>query len=647
MAFSTTDNAEEMTTRSWLFSWAVRRLRVSIDFPGFPLKWLYPLCPRVERNGLYFVRISLFFYFSPFFVMIDRVNPLFSNKLYGVIGTVHIIITGVFGFHGFPNVEEIPNHLKRECGIRLILAPKSARDFFTAKGPIRHSSVKLPGSPSFWGKFLWMTAEYSLISLTEEAAFSSFFLMGKKMDRSRSSSSSFFCFLTREGKGRFDDLEVVLSAWLARVDFDGDGKGGSRVLTLDLVVIAKVGASGLGGSLFPIVGKIWENCSCISLRERVETGLSKLIEFHTAVQRYIVVKDLHQKPFLYSMMGDLFDQVLETEPGAFDGFVGPLSELEDHIYEGRGYECSRKVLRGVGSLVPVLLEEDASSSKRFLPAMARDSFCFRRQAALPRLQNSHSDPLLSRPRPDAVARFLTPSPDGLRRRRFMPAMPSPRADFLTRHILLRCDSSGYIYPVTKPSTIPTAFLSTSSSMWHQRLGHPGDEVLRSIVSRHFILCNKEKSPHLCHACQLGKHVKLPFHSSDSIVEHCFDNIHSDLWTSPIVSSNGFKYYVLFLDHFSHYLWIYPLRSNSDMKYALQLLERVYMVHCNPSQTPIDTESKLDLSYAVQQVYLYMHDPREPHFAALKCILLYVRGTMNFGLQLYVSATALVGYTDAD
>ncbi|GJU04757.1 hypothetical protein Tco_1121187 [Tanacetum coccineum] len=41
--------------------------------------------------------------------------------------------------------------------------------------------------------------------------------------------------------------------------------------------------------------------------------------------------------------------------------------------EELGRECSRKVLRGVGGLVLVLLEEDASSSKRFLPAMARDS----------------------------------------------------------------------------------------------------------------------------------------------------------------------------------------------------------------------------------------------------------------------------------
>ncbi|GJR58872.1 ribonuclease H-like domain-containing protein [Tanacetum coccineum] len=91
---------------------------------------------------------------------------------------------------------------------------------------------------------------------------------------------------------------------------------------------------------------------------------------------------------------------------------------------------------------------------------------------------------------------------------------------------------------------------------------------------------------------------------------------------------------------------------SQKKYARQLLERAHMVNCNPSRTPIDTDSKLgpdgvpvqdptlyrslagglqyltftrpDLSYAVQQ------------------------GTLELGLQLYASATtSLVGYTDAD
>nr|GEV79251.1 hypothetical protein [Tanacetum cinerariifolium] len=36
------------------------------------------------------------------------------------------------------------------------------------------------------------------------------------------------------------------------------------------------------------------------------------------------------------------------------------------------------------------------------------------------------------PRPDAIARLLTPSPDGLRRRHFMPATPSPHAVFIIR-----------------------------------------------------------------------------------------------------------------------------------------------------------------------------------------------------------------------
>nr|GEZ44263.1 ribonuclease H-like domain-containing protein [Tanacetum cinerariifolium] len=85
---------------------------------------------------------------------------------------------------------------------------------------------------------------------------------------------------------------------------------------------------------------------------------------------------------------------------------------------------------------------------------------------------------------------------------------------------------------------------------------------------------------------------------------------------------------------------------SQKKYALQLLERAHMVTCNPSRTPVDTESKPGPK--VQQIFLYMHDLRKPHIAALKRILRYVRGTVDFGVQLYVFATtSLVGYIDAD
>ncbi|GKB97476.1 ribonuclease H-like domain-containing protein, partial [Tanacetum coccineum] len=105
---------------------------------------------------------------------------------------------------------------------------------------------------------------------------------------------------------------------------------------------------------------------------------------------------------------------------------------------------------------------------------------------------------------------------------------------MTRRVLLRCDSTGDLYPVKTPSTIPHAFL-VSQHTWHQRLGHPWGEVLRRLVSSNFISYNKEKPPVLCHACQRGKHVRLPFVSSSTVIISCFDIIHSDVWASPISS----------------------------------------------------------------------------------------------------------------
>jgi len=45
----------------------------------------------------------------------------------------------------------------------------------------------------------------------------------------------------------------------------------------------------------------------------------------------------------------------------------------------------------------------------------------------------------------------------------------------------------------------------------------------------------------------------------------------------------------------------------------------------------------------------MHDPREPHLTALKRILHYLHGTVDFSLLLHCrsSSTELVVYTDAD
>ncbi|GJS94991.1 ribonuclease H-like domain-containing protein [Tanacetum coccineum] len=57
-------------------------------------------------------------------------------------------------------------------------------------------------------------------------------------------------------------------------------------------------------------------------------------------------------------------------------------------------------------------------------------------------------------------------------------------DYQTRRLLLRCDSTGDLYPVTQqPSSTTTfALLSLSPTTWHRRLGHPSEDLINALIS---------------------------------------------------------------------------------------------------------------------------------------------------------------------
>jgi hypothetical protein len=124
-------------------------------------------------------------------------------------------------------------------------------------------------------------------------------------------------------------------------------------------------------------------------------------------------------------------------------------------------------------------------------------------------------------------------------------------------VIIRCNSSGPLYPLHLPPAVGLT-AGQSSNLWHHRLGHPGHEVLAKLS----LPCNKDISLSLCHACQLGRHTR-PFRVSSSRALSQFDLMHCDLWTSPVRSISGFKYYLVILDDHTHYLWMFPLRLESD------------------------------------------------------------------------------------
>ena len=47
------------------------------------------------------------------------------------------------------------------------------------------------------------------------------------------------------------------------------------------------------------------------------------------------------------------------------------------------------------------------------------------------------------------------------------------------------------------------------------------------------------------------------------IARIFYLVHCDLWTSPVISISGYKYYLVVVDDYSHYSWTIPLRAKSD------------------------------------------------------------------------------------
>ena len=60
-----------------------------------------------------------------------------------------------------------------------------------------------------------------------------------------------------------------------------------------------------------------------------------------------------------------------------------------------------------------------------------------------------------------------------------------------------------------------------------------------------------------------------------------------------------------------------------------------------------THSRPDLSFAVGRVSRYMQTPHESHWKSAKIILLYIRGTIQFGIHYSTGGKPLlVGFTDS-
>ncbi|PKU73369.1 Retrovirus-related Pol polyprotein from transposon TNT 1-94 [Dendrobium catenatum] len=161
-------------------------------------------------------------------------------------------------------------------------------------------------------------------------------------------------------------------------------------------------------------------------------------------------------------------------------------------------------------------------------------------------------------------------------------------DSLDNHLLLRGHLHKGLYHIQQaPEKQHVALQANTdtSQTWHARLGHPNNKLLPTIA-RLIPECKNLNFSSFCKSCTVAKSHKLPFNKRITESTTPFELIHSDVWgPAQQISLDGFRYYVIFIDDYTHFSWIYFMHSKHETFLKFQ-------VFCSLIRTQFSTTPKI-------------------------------------------------------
>jgi len=104
-------------------------------------------------------------------------------------------------------------------------------------------------------------------------------------------------------------------------------------------------------------------------------------------------------------------------------------------------------------------------------------------------------------------------------------------------------------------------------LWHKRLGHFNYATLKRMADLQMThgLPDIQEQKSICEACQLGKQTRVVFPDNAYKALSKLQLVHTDV-CGPMhnESLNGSKYFLLFVDDYSRFCWVYFLKSKADV-----------------------------------------------------------------------------------
>ncbi|PKU62264.1 Retrovirus-related Pol polyprotein from transposon TNT 1-94 [Dendrobium catenatum] len=146
-----------------------------------------------------------------------------------------------------------------------------------------------------------------------------------------------------------------------------------------------------------------------------------------------------------------------------------------------------------------------------------------------------------------------------------------------RRLLLHGPLHDGLYQLRRPAVHKhMAFHANSNqeTLWHSRLGHPHHGLLKDLLP-HLPGITQISNKFFCTSCTVAKCHKFPFNKTHSVSSAAFDLIHSDVWgPAPVHSMDSFRYYVIFIDDFTRFSWLYLMQSKQETLSKFKLFQQL-------------------------------------------------------------------------
>lgn len=129
---------------------------------------------------------------------------------------------------------------------------------------------------------------------------------------------------------------------------------------------------------------------------------------------------------------------------------------------------------------------------------------------------------------------------------------------------------------------------------HHNLGHPSSSIF-SYLLRHLGYSALSKVSLHCDSCSVNKSHKLSFGQNSFHCTKPLQLLYSDVWGPTQESVDGFRFYVIFVDFYTKYTWLFPMKKKSEVALIFPIFKNLVEKYFNYDIVSVFTDNVGNIS----------------------------------------------------